>query len=130
MQFFRTLILPQDLAELANQVAAAVSPENSGMWQTPLSETGVEPATHYISTGYIDPKLAHLLPLKQYESSLQANEYPGDIAQLLEISLAANLTVTIEDLQTLFNQLDVTTEEPFTALARLNLKLVETSTSI
>lgn len=56
-----TLIVPAALAPTCRALAAALAPSGAGMWTTPLSPTGAEPATHYISTGSIDAHFASLL---------------------------------------------------------------------
>jgi hypothetical protein len=52
MDVFRTIIVPADNVE-AFRTQAATVPGGEGMFITPLSPTGQEPATHYISSGFI-----------------------------------------------------------------------------
>ncbi len=60
---FRTLIVESADVDLARTIAATLDPAHSqGMWETPLSSTGAEPATHYISTGFIGEGFAALVP--------------------------------------------------------------------
>jgi len=62
VDIFRTLILPANVTPLAQEIAATLSPGGAGMWTTGLSATGLPPATHYISTGFIPPEFAHMVP--------------------------------------------------------------------
>ena len=52
----RTMIVPAALAPLARALAAGLSPGGVGMFQTGLSPTGAEPATHYVSSGSSIPR--------------------------------------------------------------------------
>ena len=63
MDIFRTLIVPAANVDLARAVGASFGPGGAGMWTTPLSASGSDPATHYISTGYVPPEYGFLVPL-------------------------------------------------------------------
>ena len=65
---FRTMIVPSAHVTLARQIAETVAPvAGLGMWQSQLSADGQEPATHYVSTGYIGPEWEVLMPLQTWE---------------------------------------------------------------
>lgn len=53
MDIFRTLIVTADSAPLAREIAASFSSGGSGEFTTPLSADGLEPVSHYISSGYM-----------------------------------------------------------------------------
>lgn len=50
---FATLIVPAQDAPLAREIAGSFSPGGSGEFTTPLSADGLEPVSHYISSGYM-----------------------------------------------------------------------------
>lgn len=49
---FATMIVPAVNASLARSIASEFTDGSSLMWTTPLSATGQEPATHFVSSGY------------------------------------------------------------------------------
>jgi hypothetical protein len=59
----RTLIVAAQDADLARALAAGIAPDTDtqGMWRTPLSATGQEPATHYVSAGLIQDAFAAIV---------------------------------------------------------------------
>jgi hypothetical protein len=107
---FRTLIVTADSAPLAREIAASFGPGGAGMWTTPLSATGAEPATNYISSGYIPEEFANLLtdPLAVYEAAT-----------------ANGVDTSLEAVEEVFETSDITEEEPFAAMARLGLTIVQ-----
>ena len=128
---FRTLIVTSDDAPLARTIAATLDPAHStGMWETPLSPTGTEPATHYISPGYIGEGFAALVPLATWQLQGDPPEWvqtayePGDSFAVLALCEEAGMTVTLEQIEDLFADSDVTAEDPWVALGRLGLKIV------
>jgi len=125
---FRTLILPASVTPLAQRIAATLSPAGIGMWTTPLSPTGETPATHYISSGYIGPEFAYLVPEQTWEQVdgewVQTGSEPGDPQAVTDACNALGLEVTMEQVEAVFGVADVTDQEPFTAMVRLGLSLV------
>jgi len=126
---FRTLILPADVTPLAQEIAATLSPGGAGMWTTGLSATGEEPATHFISTGFIPPEFAHMVPEQFWEQDetgawVQTGSTPGDPVAVYEACTAAGMTVTLEQVEAIFAVADVTEQEPFVAMGRMGLVLV------
>ena len=105
-----TLIVPANLAPLARALAAGLSPRGAGMFTTALSPTGQAPATHFISAGFIEPAIGALL---------------NDADALYAACVEAGASVTLAQCQALVTQSDVSEEEPFTAMARLGLALVQ-----
>jgi hypothetical protein len=126
---FRTLILPASVTPLAQQIAATLSPAGAGMWTTPLSPTGETPATHFISTGQISPEFAHMVPCQTWEQVegewVMTDTEPGDPQAVTDACNAAGLEVTLEQVESVFAVADVTEQEPFTAMARMGLQLVQ-----
>jgi hypothetical protein len=115
MSVHRTLIVPAELVESARAIADQFGPSAQGMWITPLSPSGGLPATHYISAGKIDADFAWMLESPQ---------------NLIDGAYARGVTVSLSDAEALLTASDVSTEEPFVALARLGLQLINTSIEI
>ena len=129
---FRTMIVPAAEVALARQIATTVAPvAGQGMWTTPLSADGQEPATAYVSTGFIAPEWKVLMPLQTWEEVdgvwTQTDAYPGDAVQLLAAIQAADpdTTITLPQLVGLFATCDVTTQDPWVAFQRLGLQIVQ-----
>ncbi len=126
---FRTMILPAATTPVAQQIAAALSPAGAGMWTTPLSTTGQEPATHYISTGFIGEDFAYMVPEQTWEQdeeglwSCVANE-GGNASAVYDACVAADLDVTLAEVEAVFATADVTAQDPFVAMQRLGLSIV------
>jgi len=132
---FRTLILPANVTPLAQEIAATLSPGGVGMWTTGLSPTGAEPATHFISTGFIPPEFAYMVPeqfWKQDETGawVQTGSEPGNPQAVYEACTAAGMTVTLEEIEAVYAVADVTEQEPFTAMGRMGLVLVQSAEPI
>lgn len=109
MDIFRTMIVQANDVELARDIAASFGSGGEGMWTTPLSSTGFYPATHYISTGYIPEQLAHLLT---------------DAQALYDLAVAQGVDCTLAQVEELLADTDATEEEPFVALERLGLMII------
>lgn len=132
---FRTLILPATVTPLAQEIAATLSPGGINMWTTGLSPTGAEPATHFISTGFIPPEFAHMVPEQFWEQDetgawVQTGSTPGDPVAVYEACTAAGMTVTLEEIEAVYAVADVTDQEPFTAMGRMGLVLVQSAEPI
>ena len=127
---FSTLIIAAQDAPLARQIAAAFGPGGEGMWITPLSASGLAPATHYISTGYVPPEYGYLVPLQVWTQDedgdwvLVASE-PGDPVAVYEAATAQGVACTQADVDALFAAADVTEQEPFVAMGRLGVKIIQ-----
>jgi hypothetical protein len=50
---------------------------------------------------------------------------PGNPAAVYEAATAAGVVTTLADVEAVFNTADVTDEEPFAAMGRLGLKIVQ-----
>jgi len=127
---FRTMIVPAANVTLARQIAETVAPvAGLGMWQAMLSADGSEPATHYVSTGYIGPEWEILMPLQTWEEIdgvwTQTDAEPGDAAQLFGVLQQLGSDITLPQIVDLYAASDVTTQEPFTAFSRMGLQQVQ-----
>ena len=129
MDIFRTLIVPADQVELARSIAASFGSGGEGMWITPLSSTGLFPASHYISSGYIPPEFAYMVPeqfwtLDEEGNWVETGETEGNPVEVYEAAVAGGVECTLADVEGLFAVADVTEQPPFTAMGRLNLQIV------
>lgn len=129
MDIFRTLICPAANVDLARAIATSFGPGGIGMWTTPLSASGSDPATHYISSGYVPPEYGYLVPLQVW--SLDPNgdwvlvgTEPGDPVAVYTAATAQGVVCTQADVDALFAAADVTEQEPFTAMGRLGLTII------
>lgn len=132
---FRTMIVPTDYQQLAQDVAAAVGGlAGEDMFITALSGNGSDPATNYVSTGQIGADFAALLPLDTYTTEIDPQtgqpvvihtHKDGDPVAVAALANEAGLPVTVQQVTDLFNASDVTEQDPFVAFARLNLQLVQ-----
>jgi hypothetical protein len=100
------------------------------MWTTGLSPNGAEPATHYVSTGYIGADVAHLVPLQTWEQDedgnwTQTGSEPGDIDALMSWLAEQEVDVPRAEVDALYAAADVTEQQPQTAFGRLGVKLIQ-----
>ena len=122
----RTLIVPADHAALARSLCATLAgPAGAGMFLAPLSDSGLHPATHYISAGLIEDTFAALLPLDiPATAEAQAQRilgHPEAVLAALPDDYAP--MPTLAEVQALFAALDITAGDPLTRLAQLGLSL-------
>ena len=128
---YRNMVVTAADAPVAQAIAVGISPvAGANMWNTPLSATGNQPITHYISTGYIGPEWEVLMPLQTYARDengdwVLADVYLGDPQALYDACVQYGVQVTQQQIADLFNHSDVTTQEPAEALARMGLQLVQ-----
>ena len=122
----RTIIVPAAFQQLAQGLcaAAAEGDAGAGMFTTGLSADGALPATHYISSGPIAAEFGDLLPLTSFDEEGQSTTRPGDVATVEAIADQAGITLPAGAIAALFDAIEVTAQEPFTAMARLGLSLV------
>ena len=99
------------------------------MWTTPLSASGSDPATHYISSGYVPPEYGFLVPLQVW--TLDGNNdwvlvstEPGDPVAVYMAATSQGVVCTQADIDALFAAADVTEQEPFTAMGRMGLTMI------
>lgn len=126
---FRTLIIQAQDAPVSRAIAQGFGPGGQGMWTTPLSADGQEPATHYISSGYIPAEFVSLSPFTTWTMDedgtwTQADHYPGDAATVFAYASAGGLPITLQDIEGIFARSDVSDQEPFTAMSRMGLQII------
>ncbi len=121
----RTIIVPSPFQQLAQGLceAAAEGDAGRGMFTTGLSETGTEPATHYISSGPIATEFGDLLPLTSFDEDGELTTRPGDVATVEAIAAQAGIDLPAGTIAALFAAIDVTEQEPFTAMSRLGVQI-------
>ena len=128
---YRNMIVTAADAPVAQTIAVGISPvAGANMWITPLSATGSDPATHYISTGYIGPEWEVLMPLQSWTRDengdwVLTDVYMGQPQALYDACVQYGVQVTQQQIADLFNHSDVTTQEPAEALQRMGLQLVQ-----
>jgi hypothetical protein len=129
---FRTLIVTADDAPLARDVAVTLAPTGGQhMWTTPLAPTSDGPPTHYVSTGYIDPRFAEMVPctfwaIDEDGAWVPTRRDPGNPVLVWQACVAGGLVVTQPDIDGLFARSDVSEQQPFVAMARLGLTMAQT----
>ena len=125
---FRTLIVPDAHVALARSIAAALSPTGVNMWTTPLSADGTDPATHWVSSGYIPPAWQVMVPTQvwQYRDGawVKIAETPGDAVLVYQQATAAGVETTQAEIDALFAVADVTEQNPYMAFDRLGLTMI------
>ena len=123
----RTIIVPAQFQQLAQGLCAVATEGDAGagMFTTGLSETGTEPATHYISSGPIATEFGYLLPLTTFDEEGAPTTRPGDVATVEAIADQAGITLPAGTIAALFAAIEVTEQEPFTAMARTGLQIVQ-----
>lgn len=124
----RTIIVPATIAESARAACAGLAgPGGSNMFTTPLSATGMFPATHYISSGLIEDQFANLLPLTTVvhtDGTPSTSIQPGNAALTAQLAADAGLPFTEEEISMLFTAVDVSEQPAEDALVRLGLRMV------
>lgn len=130
MWVHRTIIVNADQVELARSLCAAIAgPAGEGMFSTPLSATGLFPATHYISAGLIEDTFAAILPLDiPATEDAEAQRIPGQPEAVLA-ALPEDYAPqpTLAEVEALFASVSVTKADPLDQLQLLGLKLCEQS---
>lgn len=117
-------------APLARQIAETLSPAGgANMWISGLSSDGTPPATHYVSTGLISPEFAALMPSQEWEQLEDGtwnlvSSSPGNPSVLHAMCVNSGLSVSLQEIESIFSTSDVTEQEPSQAFYRLGLTLV------
>lgn len=126
---FRTLVIQSQDADTARSIAAAFGPGGVGMFSTPLSASGSDPATHYISSGYIPAEFVSLSPCTTWETDENGNwvaseVYPGDAATVFAYAQMAGLPFTLAQIEGVFSRSDCSPQDPHAHMARMGLKII------
>jgi hypothetical protein len=129
---FSTLIVTSADADTARAIAAAFGPGGVNMWTTPLSASGNEPVTHFISSGYIPSEFVALAPsttwtLDEDGNWVASDIYPGDAAAVYGFCQQAGLPYTLAEIEGVLSRSDGSAQEPFTAMGRMGLKIINPS---
>ena len=120
----RCMIVPTEHVELARKLCETLAgPGGAGMFTTPLSTTGDDPATHYISSGMIESDFADLLPLIEFPADADPVIHPGQPDLITQMATDQGMGVTVDEVQALLASVDVTEQPPTDALDRLGLRL-------
>lgn len=128
---FRTLITPATHADLARAICAALAPSGgAAMFEVGLSADGVEPATHYVSTGMLDADFAALMPLTEWTQDENGEWVWREVSHgrrdiVVALCAESGLEVSESEVIDLFSASDVTEQEAFTAFDRLGLRMVQ-----
>lgn len=113
----RTLIVPTEFVEFARLLTKTIAGSSgANMWTSMLSYDSSLPPTHWISSGLIDEKFANLLPMNCINF--------GEPETCAYLATKAGVPTTIEQIQSLFNVVDVTEEDGLVAMHRLGLTRV------
>ena len=126
----RCIIIPASAQAKAQALCAGLAGQaGAGMLVVGLSASGNAPATHYISSGPISDEMAALLPCKSITTDAQGNQQttatPGMPEAVPALAAKAGITATKTQINALYAAIDVSDQEPFAALARLGLKMVQ-----
>ena len=126
----RTIIVPKAKQALSQSLCAGLAGNaGAGMFITGLSASGNAPATHYVSSGPISDEMAALLPCKSVTTDAEGKQTitttPGMPEAVPALAAKAGITTTKAQITALYSSIDVSDQEPFAAMARLGLKLVQ-----
>ena len=129
----RVLIVPAAFQTLAQGLCEAIAEGDAGkgMFTTGLSPNGEAPATHYISSGVIAPEFADILPLTTVTPATEPGEpdvittQPGNVAVVEGLAAQAGISLPAGTVAALLAAIDVSEQEPFVAMARLGLSMMQ-----
>ena len=125
----RCIIIPASAQAKAQALCAGLAGQaGAGMFVVGLSASGNAPATHYISSGPISSDMAALLPCKSVTNDAEGQQTitttPGMPEAVPALAAKAGITATKTQINALYAAIDVSDQEPFAAMARLNLQIV------
>lgn len=137
MTKLRTIILPAADAPEARRICQGIDPTNySHLWRTPLSATGDEPASHYITSGGVSDAFAMMAPCATWEWQqadpqapgqwVQTSYYPGRPDIVVERCAEVDVEVTEQEVEALFSRGDCSDQEAFVAMSRMGVQMVRT----
>ena len=126
----RTIIIPASAQANAQALCKGLAGvAGDGMFTTGLSATGKAPATHYISSGPISHDMAALLPCKRVNKDKDGKNVittdPGMPDAVPDLAAKAKISTTKAKITALYAAIDVSDQEPFAAMARLGLQIVQ-----
>jgi hypothetical protein len=95
------------------------------MWTTALSADGNLPASHWISSGLIGNDFAAIMPFSHDVDGVWTTE-PYDPAAFVALTEANGVTPPpVEAIQQIMSMVDVSDQDPFAAMERLGLQMVQ-----
>ena len=122
----RTFIVPAAVVDMARAMCVGLAgPAGDGMFTTGLSSTGNAPATHYVSSGPISDDMAALLPCTTVDAEGVATTAPGQPDAVPALAAEVGITATEQQITALYSSIDVSDQEPFQAMTRLGLEIVQ-----
>ena len=124
----RTIIVPAAFQALAQVLCCsfAEGDAGAGMFTTGCSPAdGTEPTSCYMSSGPIYETLADLLPLTTFDEDGQPTTRPGNVEAVEAIATQAGFTLPPGTIAALFDAIDVTALDPWVAMARLGVQIVQ-----
>ena len=121
---FRTMIVPATIAPTVRALADSFGPAAQNMWTTGLSPTGAEPATHWISTGLIGDDFAAIMPYSHMVDEVWTTDAYDPAAFVALAELNGVTPPPVEQITQIMSMVDVSDQEPFAAMARLGLQIV------
>jgi hypothetical protein len=126
----RTIIIPASVQPNARALCKGLAGvAGDGMFTTGLSATGKAPATHYISSGPISHDMAALLPCKTVtqdkDGKAVVTTAPGMPEAVPASGDQGGISTTKAKITALYAAIDVSDQEPFAAMARLGLQMVQ-----
>ncbi len=93
------------------------------------------PPTHYISSGYIPAEVVSLAPSTTWTQDeagqwIATDHYPGDASAVYAYASQAGIECTLQDIEGIFSRSDCSGQEPFVAMNRLGLKIINPEMSV
>lgn len=126
---FRTIILPLSSRVNAHTIANAFDKVGDDMFPTFLSATGADPATHAISSGLIPTGFTNPLPFStwtyngtQWVETVVSTGNAAAVRTFVNNKLGTSFTLT--QVQNFLASLDISDQDPFVAMGRLGLKII------
>ena len=108
----RTIIVTAECAPTARMLCEMLAGAGgSGMFQTALSATGTEPATHYVSSGPIEEQFSDLLD--------------SGAENIHAVVTAAGIEISLEAVQQIMSCADISDEPAEVAFERLGVQTVQ-----
>ena len=133
----RTMIVPAAFVDTSKGLCKGLAGDaGDRMFITALGQSASGPVTHYISAGYISAEMADFMPWAQASTdpvtriTTVSRKSQGQPDLVRTEAAKKNMPVTTAKVTQLFDAIDVSDQEPFVAMARLGLVLVQTGTAL
>lgn len=124
---YLTLIVPDAYVNFARFASATLAGQaGADMLTTRANTTGTGSPTHWVTQGPFSPDFASLLPQTDY-STTPATTTPGRADLVASLANQAGFSVSVEQVQAMFDASDISTQSLFEALARMSLKFMDES---